>query len=145
MNTTTSPKITSSKDPSGASSIIKGIVGGVFTFALCILLIPLILSNSEAPEKYISTAAVITVALTSFVSALAANSGRNGFVITGTLTSLSVILILVCLSVIFGKSEVDKNYLFSAILYASSFVFSVAGARISRKKKTSSRRKSKRK
>ncbi len=138
--------ITNSKNtaaPTGASSIIRGILGGIVSFAVCILLIPLVLSKTETPENYISTAAVITVSLTAFVSALAANSGRCGFIITGTLTSLAIILILVCLSVIFGKSEADKNFLFSAILYAASFIFAIFGAKLSSKKKTSSKRRHK--
>lgn len=146
MNTTTSSKSISSKNPSGISSIIKGILGGTFTFILCILLIPFILSKTATPESYISTAVVITVSATSLVAALTANSGRHGFILTGALTSLTIILILVCLSVIFGKSETNKNYLFSAILYASSFIFAIAGARLSRRKKDSpARRRHKRK
>ncbi len=133
---------TTSKKPGGTSAILRGLITGVIFFTACILIIPLILSKTETPEAYISTAAVITVSLTAFVSAFAANSGRDGsFLFTGILTSLVIILILVSLSIVFGKSEDDKNYLFSGILYAASFIFSIFGARMSRKKRKKAKKK----
>ena len=121
---------TSKKTSPLISSVLRAVIAGAAAFTICILIIPLILTKCEAPEDLISVSAAAAAAVTAFASAFAAsiNSKRN-FILTGTVNSLIIILILVCTSLVFGKSEDGKDYLFSGILYAVSLIFSLLGAK----------------
>ena len=124
------------------ASAIRALIAGGIAFALCILIIPLIIANLSTPENYISAVAVFVVAVTAFVSAFALQKSLCGhFVMSGISTSLCIILVLVVFALILGKSDADKNFLFSGVLYAVSIVFSILGAKTASQK---SRRKKKR-
>ncbi len=125
---------------SGTASALRGAIGGILFFALSILILPLILSKTETPENFIATAAVITVSITSFACAFFANLGGHRFILTGAVCAFAIILVLVVLSLIFGKSAEDKNYLFSAVIYIAAFLFSFGGAKLSMAKKHNKRR-----
>lgn len=130
------------KRTSPIAPFIRGIASGAVFFVLSILLIPLILSKTDSPESYITAAAAATVSVTALAASFAANLGNEkGFVLTGSICALSIILILVILSLIFGKSDNNKNYLFSAVIYIAVFVFSILGAKLSSAKKKHRRRK----
>ena len=130
---------------SSTARVIRGIVSGAVFFALCILIIPLILSKTANPEDFITVSAVITVSVTAFAAAFSANrAGGNGFLLTGITVALAIILILVLSSVMFGKSGEDRNYLFSGILYCAVFVFSLLGAKLSGNKKSKKKNRRKR-
>lgn len=121
--------------------ILRAIITGAAVFTLCIVIIPLILMNTNTPENYISVSAAVTVSLVAFFSAIAATAGSGRHFLTpGLLCGLTIILLLVCASLIFGKNEEEKNYLFSGILYAVSIVFSLVGARLATKKTKKRRR-----
>lgn len=121
--------------------ILRALITGAAAFTLCIIIIPLILMNTNTPEDYISVSAAITVSLVALFSAIAATAGSGRhFLSPGLLCGLTIILLLVCASLIFGKSDEDKNYLFSGILYALSIVFSIVGARLASKKNKKSKK-----
>ncbi len=112
--------------------IARALIVGLTTFAICVFTFPLLLLKLDAPENYIAASAVIIVAVSSFAGAFAAAKGsERSFFISGTLCSLSVILILVTASLIFSKNDGNKNYLYSGILYSVGTAFSMLGAKIS--------------
>ena len=133
---------TKRKKKNGLPAVLRGIIAGAAAFALSMFILPLLLSKTDTPEKFIATAAVMTVSLTCFSGAFAANfRNPDGFLAAGAVCALSVIFILVILSLVFGNSSEDKNYLFPAVLYISCFIFSLLGSKLSMAKKNRKRRK----
>ena len=119
------------KKKGGIPGVIRTLIATTSVFALCILIIPLLLVKVPTPENYISTAAVCTVALTAFTAAFTAQLGSSRhFLMTGIITALCIVLLLVSASLVFGKSDQEKNFLFSGILYATGIASSIAGSKI---------------
>ena len=136
----------SRKAMSGLSGrILKAFILGGIAFTVCITVFPFLLLKVSTPEDFISVCAVSTVAATAFFASLAAGSGiSRGFIATGIVTALVIILLLICASLIFESGESEKNYMFSGILYAVSLVFSLLGAGIHSRKKSAKKRRRKR-
>ena len=126
----------SRKGKTPAVHLLRGLISGAVFFTLSLLIFSFVLSKTASPENYVTAAAAATISLTALAASFAANFGREkGFIQTGSICALFIILLLVILSLIFGKSEAEKNYLFPAVIYVAVFVFSLLGARLSMSKK----------
>lgn len=113
---------------------IKALLSGAVTFALCILLFPLLLLKSADPAAFVPAVAAASVALTALSSSYAASkNGTNTIIATLVCSAIISALIFLASLAFSGSSETD--YTFCAITCGAEVIFSLAGSLLGKKRK----------
>lgn len=115
--------------------LLKGMVVGIISFALCVLLMPLILMRTGNPGAFISAVSVGIMAITAFLCAFAASKGNDKhFVFTGVICALILCAVLVAISMLCSGENCETDWIFSAIICAVTCVFALFGSALGSKK-----------
>ncbi len=132
--------VTASKHSRGASKgigfyFLRIVITGISVFAICILLMPLLLMRSNDPASFVSAAAGATVAITAFFCGFAAAKGSSKhFLVTGAVSALVLCALITGLSFLFDNGSSEKDIAFSVIIYVLTTVLSIVGAAFASKK-----------
>ncbi len=129
------------KNTSILSKILKSLLTFCIVFALCILLLPLLLLKSPDPNSLVSASIILTLALSSVFCGIATQRsfGKNKL-LTGIVTGIIISGILFLISSFFTR-ENSASVLQILFLYGTPVVFSIIGTNIGAKRSKSKKRK----
>ena len=123
-------------DRSFPRRILRGILVAAVIFCLCMLLVPLLLLQSDDPAAFVTVASVAVVAATAFSAGFAcAKGGDKGALLYGLVPALILASLFALTSLIFGSKGQSADPVFAAAVYGSIFVFALLGSALGKKQK----------
>lgn len=121
-----------------AKVVLTPIITGLATFAICVLLFPLLLLKTDDAVLYVPVASCAAVALSAFFASLSLSKVANlHFAASGFITALTISIVLLLSGLAFGNSG-DVG--FTAINCIMSLVFSLLGAKLGKSGGTKKRK-----